>query len=401
MSQKFFYSTSIFIGETTHGLPLPVFFDPHASIVNNNPPGTLITGAPGSGKTFFALTLTAISTILGKTTIVLDPKGDFLALSNIREEIGRFSVWDLSRGKAGLLDPFYMASDPSDVLALVIDTIGLFVGGISGDDLHVLSPIVKDVQREPNPSLQKVVDKLRASTKTQARNLGTQLDLIRRMKFAKLCFAPGNTKRPTVVIDKGLTVITLVGLDLPKGDGAKTRQQQLASGIIFLLTDYLRRIMMNEESKNPKTLVIDEAHIVLASDVGARTIKEIALLGRSKYLALVLITQNNSHLKNLDIENTISTRFAFHSDRREAASIVEDMELPKGEAFEDIVVNLEVGECLMKDFLKRYSTVKISSYKQDWREAFETNPLVKQQRKRAAEEAKRAAEQAELERNAL
>lgn len=374
---RYKYGTCMYIGETTHGRPMPVFYDTHTQIVNNNPPGTLITGAPGSGKTFFALTITAMSTILGKTTIVLDPKGDFLSLANIREDIGRFSIWDLAAGRPGLLDPFYMTSDPSDKISLVIEVIDLFVGGLKDEQVTVLSPIVKDVVTEPNPSLQKVVDELRGSQKQTARDLGTQLDLLQKMPFAKLCFAPGTSKRPEVSLDKGLTVITLVGLNLPGEKGPVTRNEFLASGILFLLTDFIRRIMMNDNTTSPKTLVIDEAHAVLSSEVGARTIKNIALLGRSKYLSLVLITQNNSHLEKLDIENTIATRFAFRSDRKEAIEITGAMELPRNEGFEDIVVNLEPGECLMKDFTKRYSTVQISSWKEDWRIAFNTNPLDK------------------------
>ena len=64
------YSTSMFIGETTGGVPQPVFFDTHTPIFNNKPPGILVTGSPGAGKTFFALTIASLSALLGKTTVV-------------------------------------------------------------------------------------------------------------------------------------------------------------------------------------------------------------------------------------------------------------------------------------------------------------------------------------------
>ena len=381
------YSTSVFIGETTGGRPLPVFFDLHTPVINNKPPGCLITGAPGSGKTFFGLTLASISTILGKTTVIMDPKGDFLALNNLRNDIGRFTLLDLSRGSIGSLDPFYMTGDYSEKVALVIEVIHLFLGGISDEQLTALSPVVKDVANEENPSLQKVVDELRGSLNPIARQLGTRLDLLKQMKFSNLCFAPGTVKRNPIKIKEGLTVITLVGLELPPpGSPPTTNQQRLASGILFLLTDFLRRVMMNDDSGSPKTIIIDEAHVILSSDVGARTVKNLALLGRSKFLALVLITQNTSHLNHLDIENTISTRFAFRSSRGEAEKIIEAMDLPTGEGFEDAIVNLENGECLMKDFMERYSTVQISAWKKEWAEAFNSNPLDRI-KKRKAEEA--------------
>lgn len=381
---KLKYSTSVFIGETTGGRPLPVFYDLHTPVINNRPPGCLITGAPGSGKTFFGLTLASISTILGKTTVIMDPKGDFLALNNLKSEIGRFTLLDLSRGSIGSLDPFYMTKDYSEKINLVMEVIELFLGEITGEQLTALSPIVKDVANEPNPSLQKVVDELRGSTNNIARQLGTRLDLLKQMKFANLCFAPGTVKRNPIKIKEGLTVITLVGLDLPPpGSPPTSNQQRLAAGILFLLTDFLRRVMMDDDSVNPKTIIMDEAHIILASDVGARSIKNLALLGRSKFLALVLITQNTSHLEHLDIENTISTRFAFRSSRDEAERIIEAMDLPVGEGFEDTIVQLENGECLMKDFMERYSTVQITAWKKEWAEAFNSNPLDRIKKRKA------------------
>jgi len=67
-----------------------VFWDSHTPIINNFPPGALITGAPGSGKTNLGLTLAGINTILGKITVILDPKGDFIGVKGIEDQIGKF-----------------------------------------------------------------------------------------------------------------------------------------------------------------------------------------------------------------------------------------------------------------------------------------------------------------------
>lgn len=374
------YSTSMLIGTTTRGITSPVFWDPHTPIFNNKPPVCLITGAPGSGKTFLALTLTTISAITGKTTVVLDPKGDFLSLMNLDDQIGDFNLWDLSNSRRkGILDPFYMAKDPGEKLSLVISVIDLFVGGLSGSQLTALSPIIKDVIDSPNPSLTLVMNELRSSRNAEARDLGTKLDIISRMPFAKLCFAPSNRANQNVEINKGLTVITLLGLELPAdAEAAKSDNKgRLASGVLFLLTDFIRRIMMNDNSVNPKTIVIDEAWAVLASKVGVDTIKSLSLLGRSKQLALILITQTPSHLDGIDIDNTITTRFAFRSTRQDAGNTVKAMDLPKDEGFEETITSLEGGECLMQDFLENFSTVKITSWREDWAIAFNSNPLHK------------------------
>lgn len=377
----------MFIGETTKGVEMPVFFDLHTPIFNNRPPGCLITGAPGSGKTFLAMTLATISAILGKTTVVLDPKGDFISLLNLQEDIGSITFWNLADKKQkGILDPFRMADDPGEKLDLAITVIELFTGGLQPEEKTALAPIIKDVIQGRNPSLSKVVQELRGSRNPPARNLGTTLDLISNLPLAHLCFAPSGKKLDSVTIDRGLTVVTLLGMEMPK-EGAVDNKSKLSTGILYLLTDFIRRIMHNDESKNPKTLIIDEAWAILSTTAGARVVTDVALLGRSKSLALVLITQNNSHLKKLDIENTISTRFAFRSTTKEAEDIVKDMMLPADEDFESSIIGLSNGECLMKDFLERYATVQISDWKSDWKVAFNNNPLERSQARRAKEEA--------------
>lgn len=371
------FSTSLFIGTTSGGIPMPVFFDLHTPIFNNKPPGTLITGQPGSGKTFLGMTLTAMSAVLGKTTIVLDPKGDFISLMNLQKDIGKFNLWNLSdKKRRGLLDPFRMTKDKGEQLNLAMTIIEIFTGGLEGEQRTALAPIIRDVIEEENPSLGKVVQELRGSQRPAARDLGTTLDLIAALPLSGLCFAPAGASLDTVSVSEGLTVITLLGMDMPK-EGADDNKSRLSTGILFLLTDFVRRLLISDDTTNPKTLVIDEAWAILQTPAGAQVVKDVALLGRSKNLAMLLITQNNSHLKHLDIENTITTRFAFASSSKEADSIVADMRLPQGEGFEGLITSFDTGECLMQDYTERYSTVQISSWKKDWGVAFRTNPLDK------------------------
>lgn len=377
------YSTSMFIGTTSRGIDLPVFFDSHTPIFNNKPPGVLITGQPGSGKSFLAMTLTTICAIIGKTTIVLDPKGDFLSLASLQDEIGKVNFWNLAdSSKKGILDPFYLATEKGDQLNMVLSVIDMFVGGLTGDQITVLAPIVKDVQNSPTPSLLAVTEALQTSNHDAARHLGARLDLVRHLPFASLCFAPGSRRRNNVKFDSGVTVITMVGLELSDGreeSGTTTNanKKRLSAAIFYLLTDFIKRVMENDESSRPKTLIIDEAWAVLSTPAGAECIKSVARMGRSKKLAMILVTQNNSDLKDSQIDNAFPTRFAFQTDAAEAKDIISGMQLPEDEGFESVLMGLQTGECLFKDFRGRYSTIQISDWKSRWTESFETNPLAK------------------------
>lgn len=393
------YSTSTFIGETTRGVQMPVFFDLHTPIYNNFPGVTLGTGAPGSGKTFFALTLAAISIALSKKTIILDPKGDFMHLMPLQDQLGPMVFWDLTRGnKAGILDPFYLSSDEGEQLSLAISVIDMFVGGLSSAELTALSPIVQDVIRSRTPSLLKVTEMLRASSNDAARGLGAQLNIIRRLPHSNLCFAPGVKKRAAIDLAQGTTIVNMAGLGLPKESEAKksessssqnrNHKDRFAQAVFFLITDYILRVMQKDDSNIPKTVIIDEAWAVSSTEAGADCIQSLALLGRSKQLALALITQTTTHLSRLDIENTISTHFAFRTGKSEAALIAQDMGLPQDEGFEDVFLGLDNGECVMKDFRGRYSTMKITSYNSEWSKTFNTNPLeiMREKRKKEATE---------------
>ena len=143
-----------------------------------------------------------------------------------------------------------------------------------------------------------------------------------------------------------------------------------------------------------KILVIDEAWAIAGNSAGSKVIKAVAKLGRSKNMAVILASQNQSDLMGEDIDTTISTRFAFATDYKEAANITKAMRLPTGQGFEQILTSLSPGECLMEestsdDGRSRYSTMKAVVISPRWDEAFRTNPedvraREKKRRKQAA-----------------
>lgn len=343
------------------------------------------TGFIPTHNTFFAMTLTCLSAILGKTTVVLDPKGDFLSLSELSSDLGEVSFWALKDPKkSGILDPFYMAKEENEKLDLVLNTLSLFLGDLDNEKIRVLSPHVKDVIRSPVPSLMLLMENLRMSPDKFARGIGAQLDIISKLPFANLCFAPGMRRQKDISIDEGITIITMAGLQLKQADDEDSQdlKTKLSSAIFYLITDFIRRFMYDSSDLVAKTIIIDEAWAVLSTKAGANVIKEIALLARSKNLAIVLITQSTEHLKNINAGNTISSRFAFRTDGSQGEILVRDMGLPEGEGFDTILTSLESGECLMQDWQGRYSTVQISQYNKRWKEAFETNPLEKRKKER-------------------
>lgn len=373
---------SLFIGETLTGVSSPVFFDTHTALYNKGLPVINITGSPGQGKTFAGLSLTALAAKMGKTIFAIDYKGDLLSIANLKMD-GHISsdvnVWNLqSRDSRGLLDPFFLSNDDSEILTMTIELINIFVGGLDRSYEREVYPVVADVVKDHSKprSLMAVVQELRGSQSENARDIGAQLHSISNMKYANLCFYTGRRKSRDDSLKPGsVTIATLSGMELPRTDTELTSKTgRLSSGILYLLTNHVSRLMMQDESPNPKVFVVDEAWAILSTKQGASTIQSTALLGRSKNLVTVLITQSPTHFSHLPIDNTVGMWFAFRGDDKESADIARKIKLPEDEGFDELIASLEPQQCLFSDWSGNFSIMRFSSWKKDWARSFETNP---------------------------
>lgn len=404
------YAPSFYIGDTTQGIRSAVFYDPNFASFNDMSPVSLITGSPGSGKTFFALTLAAQSAIAGKMTVVIDPKADFIALSNLDKYIDNIRLIALSeKSKRGIIDPFVICGeDKTKGIVLAKELIKIFTN-IKDLPFEAIDPILSDVSKKEKPSFTMAVEKFIGFNRsedpqlaTRVRAIGAMLKTISMMPFAKLAFSNPYNVPDRVPMKEGLTIITMLGLELPDADKPKSEYSELdslASGLMFLVTDYVHKVMQTSSEGIPKLLIIDEAWSVLGNSAGASIVRSVSLLGRSLNMSMVLATQNAAHVSSVGIENTITTFFAFRTNGKEGNRITELMGLrdpddDEPREFAQMMESFNRGECLMKDFRKRYATVQISAYKKDWVEEFRTNPQEKAkrevQRKLEAEKAAKA-----------
>jgi len=368
---------SCYLGYTTSRVVEPVLFSPHTAMANNYPPGVAITGAPGGGKSYLAFTLAHQMAMQGVWTIYLDPKADAKPMANIPGLDGA-RVFDLRDGNAGMLDPFSLGTTTAESTLLAMETLRLLLGGhLSEEREEALLHALEAVAAAPEPSLSKVVDYLVASSSnTAARNLGAVLRTIRELPFASLCFAPttGTRLRP----EDGLTVITLLGIDLPNAQTKSedySYENRLAVSVMYLLTRYARQLMLNLDKSHPKAICVDEAWAITSTPQGAKLIPEIARMGRSHNTALLLVSQNAGDLMEESVTNSISTKFAFRSSiPGEIDDVLSLFALADDQGYEAAVRDLHNGECLMQDIDGRVSRVQIDAWDEGLFNTFNTNP---------------------------
>lgn len=328
-------------------------------------------------NTFLAFNLAYQMAASGVWTVYIDPKADAKPMGEL-PGLGNPRVFDLRDGNDGMLDPFSLGSNKSESSLLALETLRLLLGGsVSEEREEALLNAIEVVVQTPRPSLGAVVDVLSANqASSSARNLGAVLRTIRELPFARLCFSPiGSTQlRP----EDGLTVVTLLGLDLPNASTQPedySYENRLAVSVMYLLTRYARQLMLNMNKNYPKAICIDEAWAITSTPQGAKLIPEIARMGRSHNTALVLVSQNAGDLMAESVTNSLSTKFAFRSTiPAEVDSVLELMGLSHDEGFQSYIRNLSTGQCLMQDVDGRVAPIQIDNWDKELMRAFDTNP---------------------------
>lgn len=371
-----------YLGETTLRVREPVFFSPHLAMRLRRPPGVLIVGSPGGGKSFTGFTLTCQMVMQGVWAIYIDPKADALPIRELKG-LGQVNVLDLAHGNDGILNPFALSASPSEQILDALETIQFLVGGsLSSGESTAVAPILQRVASGPNPSLNKVIEMLQEPGVSQdGLALAYRLDLMSKVPFARLCFNP-STGTARLRPEDGLTIVTLLGLDLPSADMARSDysiSNNLAVTIMYLLTSFTRRLLQgdgtDEYKRHPKAVIIDEAWAVLATRSGAKVISEIARLGRSLNTAIILISQNAADFEKEGVLNSMSTRMSFRMETAdEARGVLRIMNLEESDANAEMIMNLKNGECIMYDTSRRISRVQISDWNEEWAIAFNTTP---------------------------
>jgi len=328
-------------------------------------------------NSFSAFTLAYQMAVEGVWTIYIDPKADAKPMGEL-QGLGNPRVFDLRDGNDGMLDPFSMGGTKPESKLLALETMRLLLGGqVTEEREEALLNAVERVATEVAPSLSRVVDILLENEGSAgARNLGAVLHTIRDLPFARLCFAAtgGSKLNP----EDGLTVVTLLGLDLPS---AATRSEdysyenRLAVSVMYLLTRYARRLMLNMNKSHPKAICIDEAWAITSTPQGAKLIPEIARMGRSHNTALVLVSQNAGDLMSESVTNSLSTKIAFRSSiPQEIDDVLTLFGLDLDQNYQYVIRGLRNGECVMQDVDGRVARVQVDAWDEMLKQTFDTNP---------------------------
>jgi hypothetical protein len=366
-----------YIGETIGRARSVVHFDPLVAAARNRPTAVAITGEPGGGKTTLALLLILQLALRGVTVAVIDPKGDAESLVRLLAHRGRRArVLPLGSAAAGLLDPFSFGDDLAERRTMAAETLRLLLPGMSEERESAMIQAVGAVSSAERPSLGKVVEHLEAAEDPASKNLGAVLRSMSEMRLARLCFSPSGGDQ--IDAEGWTTVFTLGGLTLPES-GLKrddySYEQRLSVALLYLVSQFARRLLNDMDRRIPKAIVLDEAWAVTSTPQGAKLIPEVSRMGRSRNTALILVSQNAGDLLNEQVTNCISAVFAFRStERAEVASVMSLLGVDLSDEHAAALRSLGNGECIFRDLDGRAGRIMVDLISDDLRRWLDTNP---------------------------
>ncbi|GIH27901.1 hypothetical protein Aph01nite_62110 [Acrocarpospora phusangensis] len=366
-----------YIGETLGRARSIVHFDPLVAATRNRPTAIAITGEPGGGKTTLALLLIYQMALRGVTVAVIDPKGDASSLVELLHQRGRRArTIPLMSAAPGLLDPFSFGDDLAAKKTMATETLRLLLPRMSEERESAMIQAVAAVAGQPDPSLGKVVDHLERTEDAASKNLGAVLRSMSDMHLARLCFDRSGGEQ--IDTEGWTTVFTLGGLTLPDvatGRDDYSYEQRLSVALLYLVSQFARRLMNGLDRRTPKVIFLDEAWAITSTPEGAKLVPEVSRMGRSRNTALVLVSQNAGDLLNEQVTNCLSSVFAFRSTERvEVEHVLELLGVDASDEHKGVLRSLGNGECIFRDLDGRAGRIGVDLISPELLRWLDTNP---------------------------
>jgi hypothetical protein len=366
-----------YIGETLGRARSIVHFDPLLAAARNRPTAIAITGEPGGGKTTLALLLIHQLALRGATVAVIDPKGDAESLVEYLSRQGRKArVLPLGAAAPGLLDPFSFGTDLAEKRTMATETLRLLLPRMSEERESAMIQAVGAVAGTDRPSLGKVVRYLEESEDPAWKNTGAVMRSISEMRLARLCFAPSGGQQ--IDAEGWTTVFTLAGLTLPDTTTHRddySYEQRLSVALLYLVSQFARKLLNGIDRTVPKAIFLDEAWAITSTPEGAKLVPEVSRMGRSRNIALILVSQNAGDLLNEQVTNCLSSVFAFRStERGEVANVMSLLGVAPSNEHKAVLRALGNGECIFRDLDDRAGRIGIDLVSEELRDWIDTNP---------------------------
>lgn len=377
-----------------------IMFSPVTQLLCNNPPGVLVTGRPGGGKTYALLNMAAECIDMGCSIFCLDAKNDMLALKNISPSI---QITDVNKISPGSLDPFLIFDDIDS--SIIITIIEILCGNLDSNQKLAITPVIGDFVKRVRTtngsvSFRDFADYLYSNQNVYAQAIGNQLLLNANTKYGPLLFGMPGRKSKGIKLGMENRIISVFGMQLPSGSEIPKPDELVSAAVVYIICKMMKDILTrnskqtsgnklalgkkeDKSSRRPTVIFLDECHMLMRSKAVKDIIDEILVLGRSLNTAIVLASQNVTHFDE-KIAQHIATKITFAMSKREAQEFFSlfdntssDNMLDTQECIETTTI-LKTGYCYFIDRKERCVLLHVESPYDNG--DLTSNPLFKKER---------------------
>lgn len=359
----------------------------------------VFVGSKGSGKSYGANNIAYLMTLSGAKALFIDPKGDRSywkeTLVEISHEVNVITL-EANESNKGRLDPFLICKNLKEAENLALK-ICVYLAKINQQkeraEWIAIRNAVRDVATEPNPCMDKVIQKLLSGPKEEAGyEMGSFLATYQDLSFATLLFGNGEPV-DALNIDKAVNVLQIQNLKMPKANKKAEdfdMEEMLSMAMMFPIGEFAFEFIHQDRSIM-KIAFFDESWFMEKTDIGKDILDRIQREGRAWNAGVFRATQA---IKDVDDEtkSLIGLKFIFqNSDPEEAANALKFLGIEPTEYLIERVQNLRVGECFMQDIYGRTGIVQLNAWFKDLHHAFDTRPPIEKDDEPEIQEAKELA----------
>ncbi|MEP9408621.1 ATP-binding protein [Peribacillus frigoritolerans] len=355
---------------------------------------SVFIGSKGSGKSYGANEITYNAILSGAKGLIIDPKGDRTkwkeTLQDIGHEVNVITLEGTEENK-GRLDPFVICKDLKDADDLALN-ICSYLMNIDSQSERIgwiaVRKAVKDVAAEPNPCMDKIIDKLKEQYPegSKPHELGAYLETYKDLSFASLLFGDGSPV-DALDINKALNVLQIQNLKMPKKN-KETKdfnvEEKLSMAMMFPIGQFALDFVHQDKSI-VKIAFFDESWFMEKTDIGRDIIDKIQREGRAWNAGLFRATQATNDIDE-ETRSLVGMKFVFQNkDAEEAAHSLRFLGIEPTEELVDMVQNFKEGECFMQDIYGRTGVVQLDTWFPDIDHAFDTRPPLEQEMEKTIE----------------
>lgn len=361
----------------------PVFLNPSIGNQNDiadkkaNSPHIAITGPTGNGKSYLAKFIFFIYILMKGKGLYVDPKSEFFdwiiqVIQNpeneekfpatctfVQEHFHQVRLDPDKEENKGVLDPFCFIKNrvaAKDMAQDLFEELYDFTNAREKKSrlamLDGIEQVLHDRDQGKHVGMLHVVDEMLKSTHEEVRDTANLIKKSVQGSLLELAFSYG--ENDGLNLDKKVTVLEVLGLDMPKAETLSidySSTQRKSVMLMMCIGKYCELFGLRDREESTVVL-FDEAWIFNSSRNGRAIIKAMRRVGRSFNNTLIIVTQSVKDTSEADDTGNFG-RIIAYDDKDEREEILKHLGLEVTEENIDWLKNLPKYHCLYLDLRGR------------------------------------------------